>query len=68
MNQTIASVAELAPGDTYSRELGGKRFTVHWIRKTETPDPFGREVYSVTNDPGAVPVLLLASDDVWRDN
>lgn len=66
MNQTIASVSELAPGDTYSRELGGPRHTVESLEPW-APDPFGRPTYYINHERGSSR-LLLANDDVWRDH
>lgn len=66
IKQHVATVADLAPGETYSRELGGHPYTIAAILPARA-DAWGRPVYYLDHET-APSKLLLGTDQVWRNN
>lgn len=66
MTQHIISVSDLRPGDTYSEELGGKRYTVDSI-EPRGDDPFGRPYVDIKHTDGKFR-FRVSTDQLWRDN
>lgn len=66
MKQHVATVDDLKPGETYSRELGGHRYTIAAILPAGR-DSWLRPVYHVDHETDP-PRLLLGTDQVWRNN